>query len=72
MNLKKVTPRFYVSEQINAHDIGLAAAQGIKTIICNRPDHEQAGQPVAQSIADVLPLRNAMYDIVGADRSRVA
>lgn len=52
MNLKKVTPRFYVSEQINPRDIGLAAAQGIKTIICNRPDHEQAGQPDAKSIAD--------------------
>jgi sulfide:quinone oxidoreductase len=52
MKLKKVTPRFFVSEQINAHDIGLAAAQGIKTIICNRPDHEQAGQPDAKSIAD--------------------
>ena len=34
MNLKKVTPRFFVSEQVNPHDIGLAAAQGIKTIIC--------------------------------------
>jgi len=52
MNLKKVTPRFFVSEQIHPHDIGLAAAQGIKTIICNRPDHETAGQPEAQSVAD--------------------
>ncbi len=52
MNLKKVTPRYYVSEQINPHDLGMAAAQGIKTIICNRPDHETAGQPEAQSVAD--------------------
>ncbi len=52
MNVKKVSPRFFVSEQIDPHDIGVAAVQGIKTIICNRPDHEIAGQPEAQSVAD--------------------
>ncbi len=51
MNLKKVSPRFFVSEQISPNDLGLAAAQGIKTIICNRPDHETAGQPEAQTVA---------------------
>jgi sulfide:quinone oxidoreductase len=51
MNIRKISPRFFVSEQISAADIGAAAAQGIKTIICNRPDDESQGQPPASEIA---------------------
>ena len=51
MIIREVTPLFFVSEQLRPGDLGLASAQGIKTIICNRPDHEQTGQPNAKSIA---------------------
>ena len=34
-----------VSDQITTTDIEALAAQGVKTILCNRPDHEEAGQP---------------------------
>jgi sulfide:quinone oxidoreductase len=51
MNIKKVSPRFSVVEQISAADLGAAAAQGIKTIICNRPDDESQGQPSSSEIA---------------------
>ena len=51
MNIRKVSPRFFVSEQISALDVGAVAAQGIKTIMCNRPDNEKQGQPAASEIA---------------------
>lgn len=51
MNIRKISPRFFVSEQLTASDLGAAAAQGIKTIICNRPDDEVQGQPSADEIA---------------------
>ena len=51
MNIRKVSPRFFVSEQISGHDVGAVAAQGIKTIICNRPDNETQGQPPVSEIA---------------------
>lgn len=52
MNIKKVSPRFFVSEQISLNDTGLAAAQGIKIIICNRLENETADQPRTEDIAD--------------------
>ena len=51
MNIKSITPRFFVSGQISVTDVGIAAAQGITTIICNRPDNESSGQPPASDIA---------------------
>jgi len=40
-----------VSEQITTTDIGIASAQGIKTIINNRPDNEAQGQPKTADLA---------------------
>lgn len=53
MNMKKLSPRFFVSEQIKTADLGVASAQGIKTIINNRPDNEAQGQPKAADLAAV-------------------
>ena len=44
MNIRKVSPSFFVAEQIAVSDISAAAAQGIKTVICNRPNHESPDQ----------------------------
>ena len=37
--------QFYVSDQISPEDVATLAADGFKTIICNRPDGEAADQP---------------------------
>ncbi len=34
-----------ISDQITPDDVRTLAAQGVKTIINNRPDHEEPGQP---------------------------
>ena len=44
MAFKKITSQFSVSGQISLADVDQAAAQGIKSIICNRPDDEEPGQ----------------------------
>jgi sulfide:quinone oxidoreductase len=51
MDMKKLSPRVFVSEQITTTDIGVASAQGIKTIINNRPDNEAQGQPKTADLA---------------------
>ncbi len=51
MNLKKIFPRLFVSEQINPADAGRIAAQGIRTIICNRPHCETPDQPDTETLA---------------------
>ncbi|HZV20633.1 MAG TPA: TIGR01244 family sulfur transferase [Hyphomicrobiales bacterium] len=45
MELHKLTDELAVTGQIEPGDISELAAQGIRAIICNRPDGEASGQP---------------------------
>jgi len=45
MDLHKLTEDLTVAGQIDLAEIPSLAAQGIRSIICNRPDGEVAGQP---------------------------
>jgi uncharacterized protein (TIGR01244 family) len=40
MDMRKITPTYFVAPQIDPADMADAAAAGITTIICNRPDAE--------------------------------
>jgi uncharacterized protein (TIGR01244 family) len=40
MDLRKLTPRYYVSPQISVDDIPALQAAGITCVLCNRPDEE--------------------------------
>ena len=51
LNAKSLTPAISVAAQLSAADVADAAAQGFKSIICNRPDGEGADQPVFAEIA---------------------
>ncbi|MBC3767748.1 TIGR01244 family sulfur transferase [Neptunicella marina] len=44
MNIKPVNDVISVSAQITAADVATIKKQGFKSIICNRPDNEQADQ----------------------------
>ncbi len=44
MNIKQITEEFAVTEQLNGTDIEILAEQGVKSIICNRPDGESGDQ----------------------------
>ena len=45
MNLKKIDSNFLASEQIQVDELEQIKAEGIRSIICNRPDGEGADQP---------------------------
>jgi len=45
MNIRKVSPDFSVSQQIDPRDMAAIAAAGYRSIVCNRPDGESADQP---------------------------
>ncbi|MDO8273651.1 MAG: TIGR01244 family sulfur transferase [Gammaproteobacteria bacterium] len=51
MIIRKVNEGFAVAEQLNVSDVADLAAQGVKSLICNRPDGEVAGQPSYAEIA---------------------
>jgi sulfide:quinone oxidoreductase len=50
MTFKQIAPGFSVSAQLTTEDVRDAAAQGFKSIICNRPDGEESGQPTGAHI----------------------
>ena len=51
MTIKKITDKSFVSAQIQAADMGTIKAAGIRAIICNRPNGEDADQPSYEDIA---------------------
>lgn len=51
MNPQSLTSTVAVAPQISATDIPLLAAQGFRSVVCNRPDGEGADQPSFAAIA---------------------
>ena len=51
-DFRKVNPDMYLAPQISVADLDAAAALGIKTVICNRPDGEEPGQPPCADLKD--------------------
>ena len=54
MTIHRLTEKLYISPQISPADPAEAAKLGIRSVICNRPDGEEPGQPTAQQTADWL------------------
>ena len=50
MNLTQLSETVYVSGQIHPTHLSELKAQGFGTVICNRPDGEDPGQPTAEEI----------------------
>ena len=50
IEIKKVNEEFSVSPQISLEDVASLAAQGIKSLICNRPDGEANDQPTESEV----------------------
>lgn len=50
MDLKHISSKFIVSPQITVQDLAQIQAQGIRAIICNRPDGEGVDQPSFEEI----------------------
>lgn len=64
MDIRQVTETFAVSPQISVEDVQTIADAGYKTIICNRPDGEQDGQPAFDAIAaKAEELGLAMHEV---------
>lgn len=67
--IRWLTEKLAIAGQIRPQDVPDLAAQGIKTIICNRPDHEYgAGQPLAEEIraaAQAEGLAFAFHPVAG-------
>ncbi len=50
MNIVPITPDYSVAPQIAPEDVAEIAALGFRSIMCNRPDGEEPGQPTFATI----------------------
>ena len=50
MEYRQISDDYSVSGQIQPQDIAAIKDAGFRSVICNRPDNEQPGQPSAESI----------------------
>lgn len=50
MNARQISDDYTVSPQISIDDVQAIKAAGFKSVICNRPDNEDPGQPSAATI----------------------
>ncbi|RWM21606.1 TIGR01244 family sulfur transferase [Mesorhizobium sp.] len=50
MEYRQISDNYSVSGQIQPEDIAAIKDAGFKSVICNRPDNEQPGQPSADSV----------------------
>lgn len=61
MELEYVTPQVAVRGQIEPEEIAGLAKAGFKTIINNRPDHEQPGQPLSDDLGATARQHGLAY-----------
>ncbi|RWL94466.1 MAG: TIGR01244 family phosphatase [Mesorhizobium sp.] len=50
MEYRQISDNYSVSGQIQPEDIAAIKDAGFRSVICNRPDNEQPGQPSAESV----------------------
>ena len=50
MDIRKITDEVSVAPQLLPGDMAAAAAQGFRSVICNRPDGEAADQPTFDEV----------------------
>ena len=51
MNISRIADNYAVAPQIFPGDLDEIAAAGFRAVICNRPDHEELGQPTVDAIS---------------------
>lgn len=54
MQYRQITDDYAVSPQISVDDVALIKEAGFKSVICNRPDDEDPGQPAHDAIEQAV------------------
>jgi uncharacterized protein (TIGR01244 family) len=67
----QITPDFAVAGQLEPDDVARAAALGFRTIINNRPDGEERGQPTSEETQRTVQAFGLGYAHIPTTRSDV-
>lgn len=72
MQIYKVTDDFSLAGQISVSDVAQIKAMGFKTIMCNRPDGEEFGQPSAEIIKNAADAHEMKFFMVPMGRTGIS
>lgn len=61
---RRVTPQFTVAGQLDAADIFRAAAEGYRTVVVNRPDNEDPGQPSSAALKAAAEAAGMQFHLI--------
>lgn len=50
MDVRQITESYSVTPQVDPDEVAAIKAAGFKSVICNRPDGEQPGQPSHEAV----------------------
>ena len=69
MTIYRMSEACAVAGQIRPEDIEAISAEGYTTIVCNRPDLEEFGQPLAEDIRKACEAQDLTFLFIPIDRS---
>jgi uncharacterized protein (TIGR01244 family) len=69
MTIYRMSEACAVAGQIQPEDIEAIAADGYTTIVCNRPDLEEFGQPLAEDVRKACEAHGLTFLFIPIDRS---
>lgn len=53
-DIRKLTEQLSVAPQLVAGDLETVKSQGFKSVLCNRPDHEEVTQPTYREVQNAI------------------
>lgn len=72
MAIYRLSETCAVASQIQPDDVAAFAADGYTTIICNRPDGEDFGQPTFATVAAACAVHDIAFHHIPIDRSSLS
>ena len=72
MPIYKLSERCSVASQIQPSDVAKIAAEGYTTIVCNRPDNEDFGQPAATAVEEQCATAGIAFRFMPISRAGIS
>jgi len=67
MRFKRLSDHYAVAMQIDPEDVEFYAGEGFTTIVCNRPDGEDYGQPTSASVREACEKHGIEFHMLPID-----
>ncbi len=72
MRIVELSDNYSVTMQIDPDDVASFAQEGFTTIICNRPDGEDLGQPTSASVREACERHGIAFHMIPMQGSAVS